>query len=235
MSNAALVRTENLRVRLAGRTVLRDVSFTLPDRQLVALVGPNGAGKTSLLRAIAGLVASDGTIEIASRPLADLSLHARALSVGYLPQGHHVYWPLPAGYVVALGRYPHGVTDPERMSAADVDAVRSAMQATDVLQFAARPVSELSGGEKSRVALARVLAAQTPILLADEPTASLDPRHQLDVMSMLRKTAELWKTGRRRQPRSWPRRPLCRYGSCDKRRLPDCPWPSRAGTFNAGA
>lgn len=189
MNSTTLIRMENVGVQLAGRTVLRDVSCTLPSRHLVALVGPNGAGKTTLLRAIAGLVPADGVIEIASAPLTHLSLNERSRTIGYLPQGHHVHWPLPVRDVVALGRYPHGVTDPERMSSKDLDAVQRAMEVTDVVQFAARPVSELSGGERSRVALARVLAVETPIALADEPTASLDPRYQLDVMQTLRKIA----------------------------------------------
>jgi iron complex transport system ATP-binding protein len=92
--------------------------------------------------------------------------------------------------VVALGRYPHGATDPARLSPADEAAVLRAMQATDVAGFAARRVTELSGGERSRVALARVLAVEAPIVLADEPTASLDPRYQLDVMKNLRDVAD---------------------------------------------
>lgn len=190
MSADSLLIADNVSVRLAGRAVLRDVSFALQSGHLVALVGPNGAGKTTLLRALAGLIPSDGSIRIGGEALSQLSLRERAKRFAYLPQGHVVHWPLPARDIVALGRYPHGATDPSRLSPGDAEAVERAMQAADVTEFAARRVTELSGGERSRVALARVFAVEAPVILADEPTASLDPRHQIDVMKGLRAAAD---------------------------------------------
>ena len=190
MNSKPMLAAQQLEVTLAGRSVLHDVSLSLPSGQLVALVGPNGAGKTTLLRALAGLVSSTGTIVVGGDHLSSLSLRERAKRFGYLPQGHLVHWPLPAKDVVALGRYPHGATDPARLSPRDEQAVLRAMRATNVVEFSERPVTELSGGERSRVALARVLAVEAPIVLADEPTASLDPRYQIDVMINLRGAAD---------------------------------------------
>ena len=186
----AFLNTQSLSVTLAGRVVLRDVSLALSAGHLVALVGPNGAGKTTLLRALAGLVPSEGAIHVGGDALSSLSLRERARRFAYLPQGHIVHWPLPARDIIALGRYPHGATDPARLTPKDAEAVQRAMQAADVTRFAARRVTELSGGERSRVALARVLAVEAPVILADEPTNSLDPRHQIDVMKTLRTAAD---------------------------------------------
>ena len=185
-----LLTAQNLGVALAGRTVLAEVSLALSAGHLVALVGPNGAGKTTLLRALAGLVPSTGAVHIRGDMLSSLPLRERAKRFAYLPQGHVVHWPLAARDVVALGRFPHGVTDPARMTPRDIEAVSRAMHSADVVQFADRRVTELSGGERSRVALARVLAVEAPVILADEPIASLDPRHQIDVMTSLRAAAD---------------------------------------------
>ena len=190
MTVSAFLAARGLSVTLAGRLVLNDVSLALSSGHLVALVGPNGAGKTTLLRALAGLVPSEGAIEVGGAALSSLTLRERARRFAYLPQGHIVHWPLPARDIVALGRYPHGTTDPARLTPKDTEAVLRAMQATDVVEFSERRVTELSGGERSRVALARVLAVEAPVILADEPTASLDPRHQFDVMKSLRASAD---------------------------------------------
>jgi iron complex transport system ATP-binding protein len=190
MSATALLTAAAIHVTLAGRLVLDDISLSLSRRHLVALVGPNGAGKTTLLRALAGLLPSRGAIHVDGDALSSLSLRQRALRFAYLPQGHVMHWPLPARDIVALGRYPHGATDPARLSVTDQEAVMRAMRATDVVGLGERLVTELSGGERSRVALARVLAVEAPVLLADEPTASLDPHYQIEVMKNLRAAAD---------------------------------------------
>ena len=179
----------DLAVRLGGRAVLEGVSLALRRGTFVAVVGPNGAGKTSLLRALVGLVPHTGRVELAGTDLAALSSRERARRIAYLPQGHEVHWPLPTRDIVALGRFPHGAADPDRLGEADRQAIADAMRLTETEAFADRPVTSLSGGERARVALARVFAAGAPVILADEPTAALDPRHQIDVVRSLQARA----------------------------------------------
>jgi iron complex transport system ATP-binding protein len=167
---------------LRGRRVLTDASAAFAAGRITVILGPNGAGKTSLLRAAAGLIApSAGKIAIDGRAIAGMRRDDRARTIGYLPQSGDVAWNMPARDVVALGRLPHraGVAE-------DIAAVLAAMAATDTEQFAERRVGELSGGERARVLLARVLAGEPQWLLADEPLASLDPAHQLDLLDRLR-------------------------------------------------
>lgn len=188
MSAPALSLTQ-VTVRIGDRAVVRDVSARADRGGLIALVGPNGAGKSTLLRAIAGLLPHQGSITLDGNALSSLTAGARARSIGYLPQGHQTHWPLPVRDIVGLGRFAHGATDPRRLSGEDARAVDAAIAATGIDDLVDRPATELSGGEKARVALARVLAQETPLILADEPTASLDPRYQLEIVSLLKTVA----------------------------------------------
>jgi iron complex transport system ATP-binding protein len=175
---------EQVSVQLGAASVVRDANIVVRPGELVALVGPNGAGKTTLMRALAGLIPADGRITLQGRALAALAPLQRARIVAYLPQGHVFHWPMDVTALVALGRTPHA--DPfSRPSPADRVAVEQALALTGLAPLATRSISTLSGGERARVALARALATRAPILLTDEPTASLDPRHQLIVMNLL--------------------------------------------------
>ena len=185
-----LLKASDVSVRLGGRTILDNVSIALAANEFVALVGPNGAGKTTLIKSLAGLIPAFGKIEIEGRDRAAMKPRERAKALAYLPQGHEFSWPLPVAEIVALGRYPHA--DPfSPVSPADRAAVAHALEVTGTKDFATRIVTTLSGGELARVALARVLGTKAKILLADEPTMSLDPRHQFVVMEILRRTARM--------------------------------------------
>jgi iron complex transport system ATP-binding protein len=180
--------TESLRVQLRDRTVLQDVSVEFKRGRVTALLGPNGAGKSTLLSCLAGLrKPNDGRVRLDDADVSALDRTLRARRIGLLPQNAEVHWDVAVSALVALGRFPHRGRWGE--SDADRRAVQNAMNATDVTQFANRSALRLSGGERSRVLLARVLAGEPEWLLADEPLASLDPAHQLDVLEQLREVA----------------------------------------------
>lgn len=184
----AILQAETVSVHLGGSLIVESANLALRTGELVALVGPNGAGKTTLIRALAGLIPAEGTTVINGRALSEVPPRERARAIAYLPQGNVFHWPLPVADIVALGRHPHG--DPfSRGGGDDRAAIARALSITETTSFSARLVTELSGGERARVAVARALATQANVLLADEPTMSLDPRHQLIVMGLLQKIA----------------------------------------------
>ncbi len=181
-----VVDVRDLSVSLGDATVLSDVDLAVDPGSFVGLVGPNGAGKTTLLRAIRGTVTPDaGTVRIAGDPLGELSARAVGRRVASVPQGSSLSFDFPVRNVVEMGRTPHV----DRFGSHDADdaaAVREAMATTDVARFADRPITALSGGERGRVLLARALAQETPVLLLDEPTASLDVNHAVRTLQLVR-------------------------------------------------
>lgn len=165
-----------------ARRVLDQVDFTVAAGEIVALVGPNGAGKSTLLAALAGeLTPAAGGVELDGHPLTHWSPLDMARRRAVLPQTHTVGFPFTAREVVAMGRAPW-VRTPR--ADRDDDLIAAAMAAADVTHLAGRAFPTLSGGERARVALARVLAQDTPTLLLDEPTAALDLGHQEAVLRL---------------------------------------------------
>jgi iron complex transport system ATP-binding protein len=180
----------DLSVVLAGRPVLCEVSAVLRPGRVTAILGPNGAGKSTLVKAAAALVpAAAGAVLIGERAVAGLPPRERARLIGYLPQDATVHWNVPAREVIALGRVPHRAPF-AALGEEDRRAIAAAVAATEIDSLLDRPVAELSGGERARVLLARVLAGEPAWLLADEPLASLDPAHQIDILDRLRARAE---------------------------------------------
>lgn len=172
-----------------GPEVLHGVSLHAQAGQVVGLIGPNGAGKSTFCAVLAGLLpATEGLLTLAGRSMAALTPRERARLLAYLPQAPECHWPLVVEQVVALGRLPHrgpwgaaGETD--RV------AVAAAMERLEVTPLAGRLFTQLSGGEKMRVLLARAIVGAPRVLLADEPVDGLDPAHQLEVMELLREQA----------------------------------------------
>jgi iron complex transport system ATP-binding protein len=180
---------EGLSVELAGRRVLTDVACSIVPGRITGLIGPNGAGKSTLLRSLAGLVApTAGSVTLDGRSIAGLSRRDVARAIAFLPQERTVHWPLAARAVVALGRIPHR-SGPAGEGAADTRAIDEAMTAMDIVALADRPVGELSGGERARVLFARALAQRSSVIIADEPTAGLDPAHALELLELLSRLA----------------------------------------------
>jgi iron complex transport system ATP-binding protein len=182
-----------LSVSLGGNAILDDVDLAVDSGELVGLVGPNGAGKTTLLRAIRGTLAPDsGQVTIAGEAVHDLPSKAASRLVATVPQDTSVNFEFTVREAIEMGRTPH-LPRFGTMREADYEAVEQAMKQTDVTAFADRPITAVSGGERSRVLLARALAQSTPLLLLDEPTASLDLNHQLRTFDTV---SELVDTGR---------------------------------------
>jgi iron complex transport system ATP-binding protein len=184
---------QGLTVALGGRPVLTQVDATLRQGRVTVILGPNGAGKSTLLKALVGLVSlTAGAVTLGGLPVTSLPARTRARRIGYLPQEASVHWNVAVRDVVALGRVPHRAPF-AGPSPADQAAVAAALAATGTSDLADRGIADLSGGERARVLLARVLAGEPDWLLADEPLANLDPAHQVDVLDRLRGVAE---TGR---------------------------------------
>ncbi|MFN7129568.1 MAG: ABC transporter ATP-binding protein [Brevundimonas sp.] len=169
---------------LGGRKVLDGADVQVEYGQLVALVGPNGAGKSSLIKAFAGLLELDGGVaRLNGDDVRALSPRERARRVAYLPQERRIAWNLPAVEVAALGA-------PFLSGAGALARAHAALAEVGIAHLADRGVAEMSGGERARVLLARALATDAPLLLADEPIAGLDPDAQRLVLERLRARAD---------------------------------------------
>ncbi|PZQ52415.1 MAG: ABC transporter [Rhodovulum sulfidophilum] len=173
-----LLRLENLGVDLDGRAVLSEISLSIGPGEVVGLIGPNGAGKTSLMRAALGLIPRRGESSLAA-----LDPARRARAAAFMPQGRDIAWPVTVQTLVALGRVPW-LPSGARLRAEDREAVARALDRLDLTRHAGRIATHLSGGEQARALLARALAQETPLLIADEPIAGFDPAHQIATLRL---------------------------------------------------
>lgn len=179
----------DLTVSLGERTVLHELGAVFEPGRVIAILGPNGSGKSTLVRALAGLIDADrGHVKLGQRQIARIDPRERARLVGYLPQDATVHWNLSVRELVGLGRLPHR-SPFAGPSPADALAIGAALGSTETMHLADRNADRLSGGERARALLARVLAGEPRWLLADEPLASLDPVHQIALLDQLRALA----------------------------------------------
>ncbi len=185
----SLLHVSDLQVSLGTKKVLNGIGLAVEKGEFIGLIGPNGAGKSTLLKTILGLIASSGNIILNGRPSSSLSLLERARLAAYLPQEREIGWAISVERLIMLGRIPHkgafAAIDPH-----DLLVVDAAMRRMDVEAFRHRSAQELSGGEKARVLIARAMAQEAPLLLADEPTAGLDPAHQIGLMQSFAQMAK---------------------------------------------
>ncbi len=181
----AALAADALAVTLGGRAILGGVSLAFRPGEVTAIVGPNGAGKSTLLAALVGLIRpTAGRSRLDGQDVLALPPRERARRIGFLPQSPEIAWGLEVETLVGLGRTPwSGATG---LSTADRQAVGRALDATAMAAFAHRDVTTLSGGERARALIARVLAGEPRWLVADEPLAGLDPGHQLDAADLFR-------------------------------------------------
>jgi len=182
MGASAGLEVRDLTVRIDGNTVIESIDLDVARGELVALVGPNGAGKSTLLAAVTGdLPLVSGRVRFDGGPLLDLKPLRAARLRSVLPQESRLAFGFRVREVVEMGRSPWRRTSAE---ARDDEVIDHSMRRTDIATRAERIFSSLSGGEKARAALARVIAQETPLVLLDEPTAALDIRHQEQVLAL---------------------------------------------------
>ena len=182
------LEARGLTLRRGGRPVVRDLDLSLRAGEVTVLLGPNGAGKSTLLEALCGLLRpASGQVLLDGGDLAALEPAARARRIGLLPQSHEIAWPLEVRILVGLGRIPH--IGARGLSAEDARIIDAALAGAGATDLAERDASTLSGGERARVMIARVLAGEPEWLLADEPLAGLDPSYQIDAAETLARRA----------------------------------------------
>ena len=188
------ITVETVSLSFGDLSVLEDVSLSIEPGEFVGFVGPNGAGKTTLLRTISGALEPDaGTVTIDGTDVHDCSSTAASRLVSVVPQDTTLSFSFPVRDVVEMGRHPHR----SRFSSAtpeDRAVVERAIERTRTADLADRPIDEISGGQRQRVVLARAIAQATPVMLLDEPTASLDINHQLETLELVRELVDEGRT-----------------------------------------
>lgn len=188
-----MINIENLTAGYGAKTVLKGLNANAKAGEFIALLGPNGSGKSTLLKSLCGLIPTRcGHITVSGTAISDLTLRRRAQKISYLAQGRGAAAGLKVSDILEIGRAPYR----GRLGAISAEgrvAINSAMDRCFVQDFKDRQFETLSGGEQARVLLARALAVEAPVLLADEPIAALDPFYQISTMEILKSEAKSGK------------------------------------------
>jgi len=187
-----MLKVESLAFGFPGRTIGRDVSFSLGDGEVMCVLGPNGGGKTTLFRTVLGLLAKhSGSITVDGQSIETLSRSEIAKLIGYVPQGHTGYFAYTVRDFVLMGRTAHmGIFSTP--SKKDFEVAERVLASLGMAHLAGRPITEVSGGERQLALVARALAQEPRLLVLDEPTASLDFGNQVRVLERI---AGLARTG----------------------------------------
>lgn len=184
-----MLTIDHLTAGYGNKIVLEDITLSVEDGSVVALIGPNGSGKTTLIRAASGVLPLiGGAIRVEGKAIHALGEQERARLVSVVPQGRGLPPAFTVREVVALGRTPY-LNWLGQYSQKDIEIVEDALLQTDLVDLAERPIAELSGGEQQRVLLARALAQRTGVMLLDEPTSHLDLQFQVNLMERVRRLA----------------------------------------------
>lgn len=188
------LKLDHLSVSYGHEPLVSQLNIQVKSGEFIGLIGPNGAGKTCVLKTIAGLLKPHkGTASITGRNIHSLPARQRAKHIAYLAQNRHMAWSLSVRELVSLGRAPFR-SSLGRFSADDELAIDAALHTAHCYDLQNRKFDKLSGGEQMRVHLARALAVNAPLLLADEPTTALDPYFQISILKALRASALSGKT-----------------------------------------
>lgn len=185
-----VIQAQNLSFAYASLPVLSDVSLSLPRGAIGALIGANGSGKSTLIRLLAGLLApSSGEVFVAGVPLASIALRERAKRIAYVPQSTPTVFPFTGIEIVLTGRSPY--SGRFSFESKDDEAIAlAAIESLDAAHLANRPVTELSGGERQLVTVARALAQEPEVMLLDEPASALDLKHRTQLARALRRLSD---------------------------------------------
>ena len=184
---SAIMQLENISFAYETSPVVRDLSLSIQQQDFIGLIGPNGSGKSTLLKLMGAILKQDsGSILFNESPLSQINKKQFAQSVSWIPQDHPMVFPFKVSEIVLMGRHPY-LSPLSFESEEDFEIAQRAMESTMTSQFADRYFNEISGGEKQRVMIASALAQNPEVMLLDEPTAALDLKYQVEILSILKR------------------------------------------------